>query len=51
MIFAAPGVVLGGQLGPRIAQWLPRRYLRLYVGVLLVVVGALVGARGLDALG
>ena len=45
MLFAAPGVVIGGQLGPRIAQRLSRRWLRLYVGVLLLAVGALVGWR------
>ena len=47
MLFAAPGVVIGGQLGPRIAQRLPRRWLRLYVGCLLLVVGLLVGWRAL----
>lgn len=47
MVFAAPGVVIGGQLGPGIARRLPRRYLRLYVGVLLVCVGCLVGMRAL----
>lgn len=46
MIFAAPGVVIGGQLGPRLAQWIPRRYLRVYVGVLLMAVGVLIGLRG-----
>ncbi len=47
IVFAAPGVVIGGQLGPRFARWLPRRYLRLWVGVLLTVVGALVAYRAL----
>ncbi len=46
MIFSAPGVVIGGQLGPRLAQWIPRRFLRLYVGALLCGVGVLVGLRG-----
>lgn len=46
MAFSAPGVIIGGQLGPRLAQWIPRRYLRVYVGVLLMAVGALVGWRG-----
>lgn len=49
MLCAAPGVILGGQLGPRIAQRLPRRLLRLYVGVLLLGVGALIAVRGLGA--
>ncbi len=47
LLFAAPGVVIGGQLGPRLSRRMPRRHLRLYVGVLLVVVGVLVGLRGL----
>ena len=46
MMVSAPGVIIGGQLGPRLAQWIPRRYLRLYVGVLLIAVGVLVGLRG-----
>lgn len=45
--FAAPGVVVGGQLGPRLAGWLPRRYLRLWVGLLLIGVGAVMAYRGL----
>lgn len=45
MIFSAPGVIIGGQLGPRLAQWIPRRYLRVYVGILLIAVGTLVGLR------
>ncbi|MEM1204463.1 MAG: sulfite exporter TauE/SafE family protein [Acidobacteriota bacterium] len=45
MTFAVPGVVIGGQVGPRIAQRLPRRWLRRYVGALLVVVGCLVALR------
>lgn len=49
MIFAAPGVIIGGQLGPRLAQWIPRRYLRVYVGVLLMAVGTLVGLRAWSA--
>jgi branched-chain amino acid transport system substrate-binding protein len=51
LLFAAPGVVVGGQLGPRISRFLPRRFLRLYVGVLLVVVAVLVGIRGLGVTG
>ncbi|HEX9734227.1 MAG TPA: sulfite exporter TauE/SafE family protein [Thermoanaerobaculia bacterium] len=49
IVFAAPGVVLGGQLGPRLARRLSRRHLRLWVGVLLTVVGVLVGYRALAA--
>lgn len=47
ILFAAPGVVLGGQLGPRLARRLSRRHLRLWVGVLLTLVGVLVGYRAL----
>jgi len=43
--FAGPGAAVGGQLGPRLAQRLPRRTLRLYVGVLLILVGAMVALR------
>jgi hypothetical protein len=49
IVFAAPGVVLGGQLGPRLARRLSRRRLRLWVGVLLTIVGVLVGYRALAA--
>lgn len=46
LLFAAPGVVIGGQLGPRLSRRMPRRILRPYVGALLVLVGVLVGLRG-----
>lgn len=49
MLFAAPGVVIGGQLGPRIAARLPRRALRRYIGVLLVGVSLLIGWRALGS--
>ena len=45
LVFAGPGVIIGGQLGPRLAHRLPRRYLRLWVGVLLLVVGGLIAYR------
>ncbi len=47
MVFAATGVLVGGQIGPRVARALPRHWLRVYVGVLLLVIGALVGVRAL----
>ena len=47
ILFAAPGVVVGGQLGPLIAQRLPRIWLRRYVAVLLIAVGSLVALRAL----
>ncbi len=43
--FAAPGVILGGQLGPRVAQRLPRVVLRRYVAGLLLLVAAFVAVR------
>ncbi|MEM7159444.1 MAG: sulfite exporter TauE/SafE family protein [Myxococcota bacterium] len=49
LAFAAPGVVLGGQLGPRIAQRLPRRTLRRCFGVLLLLVAVLVVVRAFGA--
>ena len=45
MLWVAPSVVLGGQVGPQIAQRLPRHILRAYVGALLIVVGALILVR------
>ncbi len=45
LAFAAPGVLIGGQLGPRLARRLPEAVLRPYVGGLLVLVAALVGTR------
>lgn len=47
MWFAAPGVVVGGQLGPRIAARLSRRLVRGYVGGILVAVGGLILVRAL----
>ncbi len=45
--YAGPGAAVGGQLGPRLAQRIPRRHLRLYTGVLLMAIGMLVAARGM----
>jgi uncharacterized protein len=45
-IWAVPGVVVGGQIGPRIAQMLPsERHTRLYFSAVLLVVGMLTLAR------
>lgn len=44
LLVAIPGVVIGGQLGPRIAQRLQLRVLKRYFGVLLLLVCALVVA-------
>ena len=45
MLFAGPGVILGGQLGPVVARRLRVRTLRWYVAVLLLLVGVLMLAR------
>jgi uncharacterized protein len=45
MAFAAPGVILGGQLGPMITRRFNARTLQLYVAVLLMLVGALMLTR------
>jgi uncharacterized membrane protein YfcA len=47
LAFAIPGVVLGGQLGPRIAQRLRLATLERYFGALLLLVCALVVALAL----
>ena len=45
-IWAVPGVVIGGQIGPRLAQRLPsERHTRLYFSAVLLVVGVLTLAR------
>ena len=45
-IWAVPGVVLGGQIGPRLAQMLPsERHTRLYFSAVLLIIGVLTLAR------
>jgi hypothetical protein len=51
MAFAAPGVILGGQLGPMIVRHFNARTLQLYVAVLLLLVGALMLTRFLAMAG
>jgi len=47
MLWAAPGVIIGGQLGPRLAQIMPSpRHARLYFSAVLLLVGILTLARG-----
>lgn len=47
MLWAAPGVLIGGQCGPRLAQIMPsQRHARLYFCAVLLVVGCLTLARG-----
>jgi hypothetical protein len=45
MLFAGPGVMLGGQLGPMVARRLPVRIWRWYVAVILLLVGILMLVR------
>jgi uncharacterized membrane protein YfcA len=45
MIWVAPGVVIGGQIGPEIAQRLSSRYMKGYVGGLLIFVSILMFIR------
>jgi uncharacterized membrane protein YfcA len=45
MLFAGPGVILGGQLGPRLARHLDARTLRRYVAIVLWLVGFLLLVR------
>lgn len=45
LLFAVPGVLIGGQLGPRLARRVPASMSRPYLGGLLVLVAALVATR------
>jgi uncharacterized membrane protein YfcA len=45
MIWVAPGVMIGGQMGPFVAKKLSKRGIRVYVGILLVFVGLLIYMR------
>jgi len=45
MIWVAPGVFIGGQIGPVIARRLPLQYMKVYVGVLLIFVSILMFIR------
>lgn len=46
LIWAAPAVLIGGQLGPRLAQLMPsERHARLYFSAVLLMVGGITLAR------
>lgn len=45
MLFAGPGVILGGQLGPIVARGLNVRLLRWYAAIILLLVGILLLVR------
>jgi uncharacterized membrane protein YfcA len=50
MIWVAPGVVIGGQLGPSVASRLSVKGMKGYVGLVLILVGLLILIRSLNAL-
>jgi hypothetical protein len=45
MIWVAPGVIVGGQIGPVIAKKLPLMYMKVYVGGLLILISMLMFIR------
>ncbi len=45
MIWVAPGVIIGGQIGPAIARKLSEQDIKIYVGTLLIFVGLLIYVR------
>jgi len=45
MIWVAPGVLIGGQIGPEVAKKLSKRGIQIYVGILLIFVGILIYLR------
>jgi uncharacterized membrane protein YfcA len=47
LAFAAPGVILGGQLGPLLARRFTARTLQVYVAILLILVGVLMMTHAL----
>ncbi len=48
LIWAVPGVIIGGQIGPAIAQRIrSRRYAQLYLAAMLLAIGALTLLRAL----
>jgi uncharacterized protein len=44
-VWLIPGVLIGGQVGPRLAARLSRRHLQVYSGMLLIVVAVLIAVR------
>ena len=47
LVWVVPSVVIGGQIGPMLAKKLPERFLKLYVGLLLVVASVLIFYRAI----
>jgi uncharacterized membrane protein YfcA len=48
LLFVIPGVIIGGQLGPAVASRLSAKRLRMYVGVLLILVSGLMALRAMS---
>ncbi|MBL7160955.1 MAG: sulfite exporter TauE/SafE family protein [Candidatus Aenigmarchaeota archaeon] len=46
LVFAVPGVLIGGQIGPIVPKRIMLKHLRVYVGTLLILVGFLMLLRG-----
>jgi len=45
LIYVIPGVLIGSQLGPLLAKKLHIRYLRIYISILLLIIGVLMFVR------
>lgn len=50
LVFVVPGVLIGGQIGPRIPLLMSEHHFKRYVGVLLMLVGLLILPRGFSML-
>ncbi|MCG7844095.1 MAG: sulfite exporter TauE/SafE family protein [Methanomassiliicoccales archaeon] len=48
MVWVAPGVLIGGQIGPAVAKKLSKRGVQIYTGFLLVFVGVLIYLRAVS---
>jgi len=48
MIWVAPGVIIGGQIGPMVATRFSFRGMKAYVGIILLIVGLLILLRALS---
>ncbi|MEM7182511.1 MAG: sulfite exporter TauE/SafE family protein, partial [Spirochaetota bacterium] len=46
LIWVIPAVVIGGQFGPIIAEKLPKKYIKPYIGIILIFAGSLILMRG-----
>ncbi len=46
LLYVIPGVIIGGQIGPKIAKKLNIKSLKIYISILLIVIGILMLLRG-----